>query len=158
MGKRLSLSGFSSSNHQATDFENLGPKSPDLDARGKAYEILKSSIEQKALDARGLDLRGKSDIADYFIIASATSARHAQGIAENIRREMKAAGEVPLSISGLENGSWIVLDFGDVIAHIFHDPVRHFYDLDELWRGAHLLPLEPKLAEQAERLRTGMFL
>lgn len=119
-------------------------------------DALRIAIEQKGLDVCGLELKGCSDVADYFVIVSATSDRHAQGIAEKIRLHLKLHGEEPISVTGFETAEWILLDYGDFVVHIFYEPTRQYYAFDELWKKAKVLALEPELEQQARRLRTGM--
>jgi len=120
--------------------------------------VLRSCVEQKALDVRGLDLSGLTDIADYFVIASGTSQRHVQGIVDKVKRDLKAKGEKYISVSGTETGEWVLIDYGDFVVHIFYEPTRQYYDLDGLWKKAKELPLTPELEAQARRLRTGIYL
>jgi ribosome-associated protein len=116
-----------------------------------------AAIDQKALDVCALDLQGVSDIADFFVIASGTSQKHVQGIGDRIRERLKSKGESTLSVSGQERGDWVVLDFASVVVHLFHEPIRQFYDLDGLWKEASRLSLPENLEEHAKRLRTGMY-
>ena len=122
-----------------------------------ALSALTVCIEQKAHDPCAIELTEGNDVADYFVLASATSERHARGIADNIQRTLKAEGETPTHVAGYEDSTWIVLDYGDVVIHVFHEPVRRYYDLDGLWGDAPRLPLAPELHEQVKKLRTGMF-
>lgn len=143
-------SDVSSPSHLGTSTEESG-----LEFALVALQVI---IEQKGLDVSALDLNGISDVSDYFIIASGTSERHTKGIADKIIIELKKYAEKPLRISGYENGRWVILDYGDFMVHIFHEEVREFYRVDELWGNAKKIPLAPELEEQAKRLRTGMFL
>lgn len=119
-------------------------------------QIIRAAIDQKALDVCALDLVGVSDIADYFVIASGTSERHVHGIAEKIRRQLQDSGEKPISVCGLDHPEWVVLDYGNVVVHVFYEPKRQFYDLEQLWNSAERLALDPELEAEARHLRTGM--
>jgi ribosome-associated protein len=132
--------------------------STNLDPTVFAQAVAKVSIDQKALDVRILDLAGTTDIADRFVIASATSERHAKGIADKIKVQLKELGEDPISMTGYEMGDWILIDYGNVIVHVFYEPTRQYYKIDELWKQATLIPLPPELEEQARQLRTGIYL
>jgi len=88
-----------------------------------------------------LDLRGLSSVTDILVVCNGHSDRHVQALAENIQVEMKKQGALPLGVEGLKAGSWILLDYGDVIVHIFHQPVREFYDLEGIWSDAPRLEL-----------------
>lgn len=130
---------------------------PSLTSREIALSAIATAIGQKARDVRGLDLIGLTDIADCFVIASGNSDRHVKGIADRVKDELRAKGELPITVVGYENAEWVLLDYGNVIVHIFHEPVRQFYNLDALWNMAHPIELDAGLAEEARRLRTGMF-
>jgi ribosome-associated protein len=119
--------------------------------------VVQVCIEQKGLDVRGLDLHGLTDVADYFVIASGTSERHVRGIADKIERALGTLGEKPFAVSGYENGQWVLLDYGDLVAHVFYEPVRQYYEFDGLWKRAPAIPLDEELEVQARKLRTGMF-
>ncbi len=83
-----------------------------------------------------LDLRGRSPLADYFVIATATSTIHAQAIAEEVSLELKHEGERMHHLEGVENGVWIVLDYINVVVHIFCGETRRFFGLERLWGDA----------------------
>ena len=90
----------------------------------------------KALNLVALDVEGLASFADYFIICSGRSHRQVTAIAEHVEKELKAQGIKTLSIEGLREGHWILMDYGDVIIHIFYEPIRVFYDLESLWSDA----------------------
>jgi ribosome-associated protein len=83
-----------------------------------------------------LDLRGRSPLADYFVIATAGSTIHAQAIAEELALELKHEGERPHHTEGMENGVWILLDYFSVVVHIFCGETRQFFGLERLWGDA----------------------
>jgi len=83
-----------------------------------------------------LDLRGRSPLADYFVIATATSTIHAQAIAEDLALELKHEGEQIHHLEGAENGVWILLDYFNVVVHIFYGETRQFFGLERLWGDA----------------------
>jgi ribosome-associated protein len=94
----------------------------------------KSALNKKALDLRILHITELSSLADYLVIATGTSDRHVQAIAEAVRVEMKQKHDnVPIAIEGLDDGRWVLIDYGDVMVHIFQEEVRKFYDLEGLW-------------------------
>lgn len=120
------------------------------------------ALEEKAQDVRPLDLSDISDIADSFVIASATSDRHGRNIAEKIRLSLKEHGEVPLNGAQFlknnpDSSEWIILDYGHLVVHVFFEPMRQFYKLDELWSEAKELELDPELEEIAQRQKTGIY-
>ncbi|VAW33326.1 Ribosomal silencing factor RsfA [hydrothermal vent metagenome] len=83
-----------------------------------------------------LDVRGLSGFADFFIIASGRSTRHVQGIAAALDKQVNSKRLKNAKAEGLNEGRWVLLDFNDVVAHIFYDEARQFYDLEGLWRDA----------------------
>ena len=83
-----------------------------------------------------LDMRGITPLYDYFVIATASSRRHAHTVADEIDAVMQAAGEKRIGIEGYESGRWIVQDYGDVVVHIFDPVSRDYYALEDLWADA----------------------
>lgn len=109
--------------------------------------LAEAALDKKAHDLAILDMRGLIDYADVFVICSAKNRRQVQAIAEEIRRVVKH--EIHGTITGIEGmsaGRWVLVDTGDVVVHVFDDPLRGFYDLDGLWADAPRLPL-PEGAE-----------
>lgn len=121
-------------------------------------EVMRIAVEQKALDVRGLDLESVSDIADCFVILSGNSQRHVQGITDKIKAYLREAGETPLTSTGQDNGDWVLLDYGNLVIHLFYEPTRQYYKIDELWKEAEEIPLPEELENQARKLRTGLYL
>ena len=97
---------------------------------------LQAAIAKKAMEIVLIDLRGLSSVTDYFLIMSGNSDRHTQAIAEEILKRMEEKGCKPLGIEGLTEGRWVLLDFGELVIHVFYDPVRQYYDLEGLWADA----------------------
>ena len=100
--------------------------------------ILKSSIEKildnnKATNIISIDLKNKSYIADYMIIASGTSSRHLQALSEILVNELKKFGLDDCRIEGRDSSDWKLVDTNDIIVHIFHPEKREFYDLEKMW-------------------------
>jgi ribosome-associated protein len=87
-------------------------------------------------DVTVLDLRGRSPLADYFVIATATSTIHAQAIAGEVALELKREGQRAHHVEGTDSGSWILLDYFDVVVHIFCSETRQFFGLERLWGDA----------------------
>ena len=98
-----------------------------------AKEIVSLLESKKAEDIVLIDVRKKVDYADFFIICSAHSTKHTQGLCEFISLELEKLEIKPIGIEGLELGQWIVMDYETVIVHIFYEPVRKVYALEELW-------------------------
>ncbi len=125
------------------------PETPVLDAREKALLLCGFALEKKAQDLALLEVGELTTIADYFIICSGRSDRHVQSISEGIKEDGRAAGLRPLSSEGVARGQWVLMDFSDVLVHIFYEPVRRFYDLDGLWAGAAAVELPEPYATLA---------
>jgi ribosome-associated protein len=102
----------------------------------KLLLLTRAALEKKACDLVALKVRELTSIADYFIICSGRSDRQVQSIAQGIEESSGQAGISSLSIEGAGRGHWVLMDFADVIVHIFYEPVRQFYDLDGLWSEA----------------------
>ena len=98
--------------------------------------FVKAVLGRKALDVVMLDVGELTSLADTFIICSGRSNRQVSAIAEFIRTDLKKNGMVPLSVEGLKEGHWVLMDYGNVVIHVFYDPVRRFYDLEGLWADA----------------------
>jgi ribosome-associated protein len=97
---------------------------------------VKAVTGKKAENLVVLDVREMTSVADAFIICSGRSNRQVQAIAEHIQSDLKKQHKKPLSVEGLNEGHWALLDYGDVIIHIFYEPVRLFYNLEGLWMDA----------------------
>jgi ribosome-associated protein len=80
---------------------------------------------------------------DGFLLCNGTNRRHVRAIAEGILDDMRAAGHKPIGVEGLDASRWVLLDFGDVLVHVFDEPMRGFYDLDGLWADARRLQVDP---------------
>ena len=99
--------------------------------------------EKKAIDVRVIDISRVSVIADYFIIAGGSNLRQVKSLADNVEEKLGKAGCVPRSIEGYQSANWILLDYGDVIIHIFNQEDRLFYDLERIWaEGKNIEPSE----------------
>ena len=104
-------------------------------------QYVKAVLRMKAFDVVVLDLRGLASFADTFIICSGRSHRQVSAIAEFVQQDLKAKGIKSLGIEGLREGHWILMDYGDVIIHVFYEPIRTFYDLEGLWSDAERIEL-----------------
>lgn len=101
-----------------------------------------AALERNARDGVVLDLRGISDVTDFFLIASGDSDTHARAISDNILDRMREAGFRPVGVEGLSGGRWILMDFVGLVIHVFLAPVREFYQLERLWGDAPIVTLE----------------
>ena len=93
-------------------------------------------LDKKAEKLVVLNLQGLTTISDYFVLATAGSDRQAQALADAVEMALKAEGRRPLSIEGYQSAAWILLDYGDVVFHVFHHEARRFYGLERLWGDA----------------------
>lgn len=110
-------------------------------ASGIAYDIGSAAANKKAKDIRILDIRGISPIADYFVICSGGSSIQVRAIADEIEEKMGEQQLQPLHKEGYDSARWILLDYGNVIVHIFHQEDREFYDLERLWADAEAISI-----------------
>jgi ribosome-associated protein len=108
----------------------------DKEGRELAAACAHIARESKAEDLVVLDVRGLASFTDYFIIMSGRSTRHVQGLAEAIEGELRTKRVSSMHSEGLQEGLWVLLDFGDVVTHIFYHESRSFYDLEGLWHDA----------------------
>ena len=102
--------------------------------------IIKTLDSNKAQDIISIDLKDKSSMADYMIIASGTSSRHIQSLSEQVLEKLKNNGVKDSKIEGKESGEWKLVDGIDLIVHIFHPEKRKFYELEKIW--SELIPKE----------------
>ena len=110
---------------------------PSLPSPQQLLELIEQSLDDdKAIDVVAIDLTGKSSIADAMVVASGASVRQVGAMADHLREKLKAAGIKGISIEGLENCDWVLIDSGDVIVHLFRPEVRDFYNLEKLWSEA----------------------
>ena len=106
----------------------------NLDARQLAVAIAKVLDDSKARDLKVLKVRDVTVLTDYFVIASGTSTTHAAALADEAEFQMKKQfGIEPISTEGYDSKNWVLLDYGDVIVHVFVPGTRDFYDLEHLW-------------------------
>jgi ribosome-associated protein len=94
-----------------------------------------------------------TSLADFFVICTGRSDTQVQAIAQSIQENLGAQGCKALAIEGYSHGQWVVLDYGDVVVHIFYEPVRQFYDLERLWARAPRVTLPEPYHSQARDLR-----
>jgi ribosome-associated protein len=119
------------------------------DGLQKALLCTRAALDKKAHDLVVVDVAGLTSIGDYLVICSGRSDRQVQSIAQSIQDALEHAGHRAISIEGMRRGQWALLDYGDVIVHVFHQPVREFYDLERLWEHAPRVQLPEPLRSQA---------
>lgn len=126
------------------------PKNGSINNKEKAQAMAEAAYDKKAEDIVLLEMIELSDFTDYFIICSADSARGVKTIVENIEIKCKELGTKVLGVEGLKESRWVLIDAGDIIVHVFHDPIRSEYDIESLWNEAPRLEL-PFVQEQIAR-------
>lgn len=98
--------------------------------------VVEALEDRKAVDVVVLDLRSLSDATDFFVIASGTSDTHVRSVAQHVADRMTELGRKPHHVEGLSAGRWALLDFVDLVVHVFHPTLREFYQLERLWADA----------------------
>ena len=102
----------------------------------------KAIDDKKGQDVKVIDIHNVSVIADYFVIASGTNSNQVQAIVDNVEEQLGRAGFEAKQIEGNRNSSWILMDYGDVIVHVFDEENRLFYDLERIWRDGKVLDMD----------------
>lgn len=115
----------------------------------QAKELVKLAVkalkDKKGEDIRVIDIQGVSVLADYFIIASGSNASQVQAMADNVAEELYKAGHEQKHVEGYHTANWILMDYGDIIVHVFSQEDRLFYDLERIWRDG-------KIVEEIDKL------
>jgi ribosome-associated protein len=120
------------------------------DAKKRALWCVNASLEKKAKNLVVMNVKEISFFTDYFVICSGASDRQVQAIASAIQEKMKKNGVLPLGVEGEKNGQWVLMDYNDVVVHIFYEPVREFYGIEKLWTEAPKIEID----ENRSSLRT----
>lgn len=123
------------------------------DSRETALLCVRFALEKKAYDLVVLEVGELTSLADYFVICTGRSDTQVQAIAQSVDENLGRMGRHPLSREGQAIGHWVLLDYGDVIVHVFYEPVREYYDLERLWGHAPRLPLPEPYRSQAAEFR-----
>lgn len=106
------------------------------EAKSAAVAMARAGLDRKAEDVVVLDVRGLTSYADYFVLLTGNSDRQVEAIADAVQEKLRAEGQRPLGVEGQGSGRWVLLDYGDVVAHVLYREAREFYDLDGLWADA----------------------
>ena len=118
-----------------------------INGKERVLLCVNASIKRKAKDLIILNVKELSSFTDYFIICSGTSDRQVQAIAASIQEILKEYGILPLGVEGERLGKWVLMDYEDVIIHIFYEPVREFYDIERLWSEAPCMKVGDEVTE-----------
>jgi ribosome-associated protein len=124
-----------------------------VDSLKKVLAVVEAALEKKAYDVTVVEVEHLSSIADYFLIATGRSDVQVQAIARGIEERMDRENTHPLAIEGIQRAHWVVLDYDDVVVHIFFEPTREFYQLERSWADAREIPLPEPLCSQARNLQ-----
>lgn len=104
--------------------------------------VVEALSEKKGDDTVVLDLRGLTQIADYFIICTGSSVPHIRALSDGVESKLKESKIKPLHIEGQRNNSWIILDYGDILVHIFNPETREYYELERFWLDARRITFD----------------
>ncbi len=126
-------------------------KSPD--PRETALLCVRYALDKKAYDLLLMDVSQCTSLADFFLICTGRSDTQVQAIAQSIEENLRTLGRKARTIEGLRSGHWALMDYGDVVVHIFLESVRTFYDLERLWARAPIVTLPEPYRSQARDLR-----
>lgn len=110
-------------------------------ARELATAVAVAAMDKKAVGLEILDVAGKVDYADFLVIMTGRSDRQVQALAQGIEEAMRSKNVRPLAVEGLPHASWVLMDFGDVVVHVFQDDARSLYDIEGLWMDARRIPV-----------------
>ncbi|MBR5419774.1 MAG: ribosome silencing factor [Lachnospiraceae bacterium] len=112
-----------------------------MEAREVAKNVIEAMEEKKAVDIRVLDIAGISSIGDYFIIAGGNNVNQVHAIVDEIDERLGRKGVQPKHVEGYQNANWVLMDYGDVIVHVFDSENRLYYDLERIWKDGKSMDL-----------------
>ena len=121
---------------QAEKIQSQGKRGSDISGRELAQLALDAALEKKAIEPVLLNVNELCSYTEYILVVSGRSDRQVDAIAESVSVALKAHGRRPLGIEGVKSGNWALLDFGDIVVHVFHHPARLRFDLESLWIDA----------------------
>jgi len=110
-------------------------------SRELAVAIAVAALDKKAVGLEVLDVAGKVDYADFLVLMTGRSDRQVAALAQGIEEALRKIGKRPMSVEGLPHGNWVLMDFGDVVVHVFQDDARSLYDIEGLWMDARRIPV-----------------
>ncbi len=113
-----------------------------MTSKQQAQLALEAALEKKALNPLLLQVEGQASYTDYILLLSGTSDRHVQTVAEAVIEAFARKKRRPIGIEGIREGQWALIDFGDVVVHVFYHAAREFYDLEGLWCDAPRVAIE----------------
>ena len=113
-----------------------------METREQAHLIAKALSSKKGLDIKVLEISDVSVLADYIVIATGTSSTHVKTLADEVEYQLDEAGFSVSHVEGHRGNGWILLDYIDIIVHVFHDDSRDYYDLERLWQDGKVIEFE----------------
>ncbi|HTX33463.1 MAG TPA: ribosome silencing factor [Bryobacteraceae bacterium] len=117
-------------------------ENPEIQAATPSWLIaVRAAESKKATDIKVLNLTGITSFADYFVIATGANQRQIQAIADEVGMQLKKSGELPISMEGYDQAEWVLMDYADLLVHIFSPKARAYYDLERLWRNARTVEI-----------------
>ena len=125
-------------------------------ARELALVVATAGLEKKAIGIEILDVSGKVDYAEFLVIMTGRSDRHVHAIASGLEEALRKQKTAPMSIEGMQAATWVLIDFGDVVVHVFQEEARRLYDIEGLWIDANRVPVpgdDPRVATEASSPR-----
>lgn len=124
-----------------TDFKETNA----VQSAGPSWLVaVRAAESKKATDFKVLDLTGVTTFADYFVICTGANQRQVQAIGDEVALQLKEAGELPNSMEGYTQAEWVLLDYGDLLIHVFSTKAREYYGLERLWRNARTVEIPPE--------------
>lgn len=128
---------------QPTTARTVVPPAATTDTRAVALLTLEAALDKKGLEPVLIDVSAESSYTDYILVLSGRSDRHVQTIADAVEEAMaRTYNRAPLGAEGKTDGRWVLIDFGELVVHVFYHPLREFYDLEGLWCDAPRVPLQ----------------
>ena len=117
-------------------------ETPEIETATPSWLVaVRAAESKKATDIKVLNLTAVTSFADYFVIAAGANQRQIQAIADEIGMQLKQRGELPISVEGYHQAEWVLIDYADLVIHIFSTKAREYYDLERLWRNAKVVEI-----------------
>jgi ribosome-associated protein len=131
--------------NSAIIFTKLERSITHIESKAKAIEAAQAALDKKAKDMVVLELKDLTIIADYFVVCSGESTTQVKAIVENVEKKLREYGQKPMGIEGLNTARWVLMDYGDVIVHVFEEETRAYYELEKFWLDAPRIPFEKEV-------------
>ena len=119
-----------------------------MESKELAQEAVRVLDRKKGKEIRMIGIREISSLADYFVLATGTSSTQVKALADEVQVQLKEKGEAPVRTEGYHSHSWVLIDYGNVVVHVFTTEARRFYDLDRLWQDGNEVDLSDLLSQE----------